>query len=257
MFFQQIPVEQLKFTTEKQNALEEHTLNLAVSANYENFNTGLHWTDCTMDVNSDLVKMDPDYVASANSIKVHWSVNGVCPSILDGFNITYCEVAHDNVTAENATCLHQTISKLAKKNDKKYNIINLKPFTTYKISMFMFQGSKKGKPSDPKLERTLEGAPSPPRQLRVDKITNTSATITWLEPSQPNGKIRKYIIMLNNDKREVNSTILTYHFENLESFTAYKVYVLAETIETSATSNDVHFTTAIGCKYCLKFNTIK
>lgn len=252
MYFQQIPVEQLNFTTHAQNASEERILNLAVSANYYKFNTGLHWTDCSMDiVNTDLVKMEPELVVFANSIKVQWSVERVCPSILDGFNITYCEVAND-VTAENATCLHhKSISKLAKKYDKKYYIKDLKPFTMYKVTMLMFWRTKKGQPSEPQIVRTLEGAPSPPRQLRVEDITNTSATIKWLEPTHPNGNIRKYIIMLNNDQIEVNGSILMYYLENLESFTAYKVYVLAETVERSETSNDVHFTTAIGGK-CLE-----
>lgn len=246
MHFHQIPTEQLNFTTKPQNA--EHTLNLAVSANYDKFNTGLHWTDCTMDVTYDLVKLDPELIVLANSIKVQWSVGPVCPSILDGFNITFCEVANDAVS-ENATCLQNKLNHtLARKNDKKYYLNNLKPFTMYKISMYMFSRTKKGKPSEPQVVRTLEGAPSPPRQLRVDGITNTSAIIKWYEPSHPNGNIRKYIIMLNNDQIEVNSSTLTYKLENLESFTAYKVYVLAETIKRSETSNDVHFTTAIGSK---------
>ncbi|XP_037808231.1 cytokine receptor [Lucilia sericata] len=247
MHFQNLPAAQLNFTTQPQNASEERVLNLAVSANYDKFNTGLHWTDCSMDiVNIDLVKMEPELVALENSIKVQWSVERVCPSILDGFNISYCEVAND-VTAENATCLNnKVISKLARKYDKKYFIRDLKPFTTYKVTMLMFWRTKKGKPSDPQIVRTLEGAPSPPRQLRVESITNTSATIKWFEPTYPNGKIRKYIIMLNNDQIEVNASTRTYLLENLESFTAYKVYVLAETVERSETSNDVHFVTAIG-----------
>lgn len=248
MHFQQIPAQQLNFTTKSQNALEEHTLNLAVSANYYKFNTGLHWTDCTMDVSNDLVKMDPELMASANSIRVQWGVGPVCPSILDGFNITYCEVLN-NAVPENATCLSNNFTtKQAGKNDKKYNLDDLKPYTTYKVTMFMFSRTKKGKPSEPQVVRTLEGAPSPPRQLRVESITNTSATIKWHEPSHPNGNIRKYIIMLNNDQIEVNASTLTYKLKNLESFTAYKVYVLAETIKRSETSNDIHFTTAIGSK---------
>ncbi|KAM7346462.1 cytokine receptor domeless [Cochliomyia hominivorax] len=247
MHFQQIPAQQLNFSTQMQNASEERSLNLAVSANYYKYNTGLHWTDCSMDiVQADFVKMEPELAVTANTIKLQWSVEGVCPSILDGFNITYCEVAND-VTPDNATCLaNKTKSKLAKNYEKKYFIKDLKPFTRYKVTMIMYWRDKKSPPSNPEIVRTLEGAPSPPRQLRVEGITNTSATIKWFEPTHPNGKIRKYIIMLNNDQIEVNASTLTYHLENLESFTAYKVYVMAETIERSETSNDVHFTTAIG-----------
>uniref|UniRef100_A0A1B0A054 Fibronectin type-III domain-containing protein n=1 Tax=Glossina pallidipes TaxID=7398 RepID=A0A1B0A054_GLOPL len=247
MHFQQVPSEQLNFTTDVQNALQEHTLNLAVSADYEDFNTGLHWTDCTMDVNSDLVKMDPEVMAiSATSITVHWSVERVCTSILDGFNLTYCEVSKGEMSAENSTCLQKPISKIIHKSAKKDEIGDLKPFTSYKVNMLMYSRLKKGKISDAQLIRTLEGTPSPPRQLQVTGVTNTSATISWQPPSQPNGHIRKYTIILNTDKYEVDSSVLEYKLPNLTSFTAYKVYVLAHTVNTSMPSNDVHFTTLIG-----------
>uniref|UniRef100_A0A1A9WDP3 Fibronectin type-III domain-containing protein n=1 Tax=Glossina brevipalpis TaxID=37001 RepID=A0A1A9WDP3_9MUSC len=247
MHFQQVSSEQLNFTTDVQNALQEHTLNLAVSADYENFNTGLHWTDCTMDVNSDLVKMDPEVMAiSATAIKVHWSVERVCTSILEGFNLTYCEVSKDEISAENSTCLQKPIFKIMRKNAKKDEIGDLKPFTLYKVNMLMYSRLKKGKISDAQLVRTLEGTPSPPRQLQVTGVTNTSATISWQPPSQPNGHIRKYTIILNTDKYEVDSATLEYKLSNLTSFTAYKVYVLAHTVNNSMPSNDVHFTTLIG-----------
>ncbi|XP_061392662.1 cytokine receptor [Musca vetustissima] len=245
MHFQEVPATQLNFTTEKQNPHEEHTLNLAVSANYDTFNTGLHWTACTMDVNSDLVKADPELTSMSNSIKVQWSVERVCTSILLGFNLTYCEVA-DNVPADNATCLDHPHTVTLAKKDKVYNIEDLKPFTMYKVSMYMFSRNKVGKPSDPQLMRTLEGAPSPPRHLKVYNVTKDSAWIKWMEPSHKNGHIRKYIIMLNNDRFEVNGSTLEYPLTDLETFTSYKVYVLAQTVEISDTSNDVHFTTAIG-----------
>uniref|UniRef100_A0A1I8MKL2 Fibronectin type-III domain-containing protein n=1 Tax=Musca domestica TaxID=7370 RepID=A0A1I8MKL2_MUSDO len=245
MHFKEVPATQLNFTTEKQNPHEEHTLNLAVSANYDNFNTGLHWTACTMDVNSDLVKADPELTSLSNSIKVQWRVERVCTSILLGFNLTYCEVA-DNVPADNATCLDSPQTVTLRKYDKSYTIGNLNPFTMYKVSMYMFSRNKIGKPSDPQLMRTLEGAPSPPRNLKVFNVTKDSAWIKWMEPSQKNGHIRKYIIMLNNDRFEVNATTLEFALTNLESFASYKVYVLAQTVDISDTSNDVHFTTAIG-----------
>lgn len=249
MHFQQVTANQLNFTTEKQNPLEEHTLNLAVSANYDNFNSGLHWTACTMDVNSDLVKTEPEMIAmNSSSIKVQWRVERVCTSILLGFNLTYCEVA-DDISSENATCLDPPRTVTLEKQVKSYIMRNLKPFTMYKVTMYMFSPNKKGKPSDPQLMRTLEGAPTPPRNLKVFNITNNSANIKWMEPSKSNGKIRKYIIVLNNEKFEVNATTLEYPLVNLESFTSYKVYVLAQTVQMSDTSNDVHFTTAIGCKY--------
>ncbi|XP_075155385.1 cytokine receptor domeless [Haematobia irritans] len=245
MHFQEIPADKLNFTTEEQNPHEEHTLNLAIAANYENFNTGLHWTACTMDVDSELVKTEPELTPMVTSIKVQWRVDRVCTSILLGFNLSYCEVAN-NVPSENATCLDTPHIYTLRKHDKSFIIEDLRPFTMYKIVMYMFSPKKIGRSSDPQLIRTLEGVPSPPRNLKVYNVTRDSAWIKWEEPSQRNGRIRKYIIMLNNDKFEVNDSTLEYPLTNLESFTAYKVYVLAQTVQISDTSNDVHFTTAIG-----------
>ncbi|XP_013108583.2 cytokine receptor [Stomoxys calcitrans] len=245
MHFQQVPANQLNFTIKEQNPHVEKTLNLAISANYETFNSGLHWTACTMDVDSELVKTDPELTPNVTAIKVQWRVERVCPSILLGFNLTYCEVA-DGVPADNATCLDEPQSKILRKHDKGYVIYDLKPYTMYKVTMYMFSRKKIGKTSDPQLMRTLEGAPSPPRNLKVFNVTRDSALVRWQEPSQRNGRIHKYIIMLNNEKFEVNASTLEFPLTNLESFTSYKVYVLAQTVQISDTSNDVHFTTDIG-----------
>lgn len=272
MHFIQLPGNELSYTTVPQNALQEHTLNLAVSADYKDFNTGLHWTDCTMDLNSDLVKMDPDVMAnSAHSLLVQWSVDRICTSILEGFRLVYCEV-YNNITSNNNentkaqkdrenlylisgnNCLKDTIQiRNLTKDLKKYEINNLRPFTIYSVSMLMYSGLKKGKMSDALIIRTMEAAPMAPRQLQVTNITNSTATISWLPPAHSNGIIRQYIITLNNDRVSVNSDTVWYRFNELESFTSYKVYVVAQGIELSPPSNDIHFTTLIGGNFIVNY----
>lgn len=282
MHFLQLPHNQLSYTTVSQNALQEHTLNLAVSADYLDFNSGLHWTDCTMDLNSDLIKMDPEVVAhSAHSLIVQWSVDRICTSILKGFRLIYCEVDRTNSTPflsssssspssshssnnpleeqfkvslhskfPRESCTKDSIRYLElSKHLKKYEITELKAFTVYSVSMLMYSELKKGQISDPQIVRTLEAAPMPPRQLQVTEITNNSASISWLPPTQSNGIIRQYVITLNNDRINVNADTLQYRFTQLESFVSYKVYVAAQGIELSPPSNDVHFTTLIGGKH--------
>ncbi|XP_037930826.1 cytokine receptor [Teleopsis dalmanni] len=227
---------------------QEHTLNLAVSANFVGFNTGMHWSPCTMDENSDLIKMDPSaQQISASAITIQWSSESICVSILDGYNVTYCEVEF-----KNKSCSNLPTYIIVDKNLKKLTISYLKPYTIYKIQMRMYSHVNEGKMSDPIYLQTLECAPSPPRQLQVSNITNSSALLKWLPPSQPNGPIRNYIATVNGERYHIpnedfynSSNQIIYKVENLYAYTAYKVYVTAENSVTSDTSNDIHFTTLI------------
>ncbi|XP_050328701.1 cytokine receptor [Bactrocera neohumeralis] len=271
--FQQVSSKTQRFATEPQSAEHDHSLTLAVSANYIDYNTGMHWTSCSVDVNADFEPMEPEILSiSATELRVQWSSKTVCPSILSGYNLTYCEVANtpdtDSITppsvesglfepfssaktvpAERTACVSDPTIITIDKNWNKFNITGLKPFTLYRLEMFMFSNVKAGKPNDQLLVRTFEAAPSPPRQLQVTELTNTSAKITWLAPSEANGYIRQYIVKRNNKEFVVNASRLDYAdkisfvLENLTSFTSYKVFVIAVTRYKSNHSNDIHFTT--------------
>ncbi|XP_004518381.1 cytokine receptor [Ceratitis capitata] len=271
--FRHVSSKTQRFATEPQKAEHDHSLTLAVSANYLGYNTGLHWTSCSVDVNADFEPMEPEVLSiSATDLRVQWSSKTVCPSILSGYNLTYCEVASTpdtfsisppsvgggmfepfnsgkTVPAEKAVCTSMPINVIIDKNSNKFNITGLKPYTLYRLEMFMFSNTKSGKPNDPLLVRTFEAAPSPPRNLHVSQLTDTSAKITWLPPSETNGYIRQYIVKLNNKEFVVNATALedtdqiSFLLQNLTSFTAYKVFVIAVTRYKSDHSNDIHFTT--------------
>lgn len=41
-----------------------------------------------------------------------------------------------------------------------------------------------------------EGLPNPPQITSIQPISNTSVSITWIPPSQPNGRLVAYILTL-------------------------------------------------------------
>ncbi|XP_067636829.1 cytokine receptor [Eurosta solidaginis] len=260
-----------RFATEPRMTEHEHSLTLAVSANYRDYNTGMHWTSCSVDVNADFEPMEPEIHQSISStdLRVQWSSKTICPIILNGYNLTYCEVANspatDSVTPpsigsslfesfiavspEEAPCKGPSTTITIDKNLNECNITGLKPYTLYRLEMFMFSNVKVGKPSQSQLGRTSEAAPTPPRQLNVSELTDKSAIIRWLPPSQKNGYIRRYIVKLNNKEYIVNASAfiddgeITFVLQNLTSFTPYKAFVIAVTSDNSGPSNDIHFTT--------------
>ncbi|XP_053951853.1 cytokine receptor [Anastrepha ludens] len=271
--FRHVSRETQRFATEPQVAEHDHSLTLAVSANYLDYNTGMHWTSCSVDVNADFEPMEPEVQSiSATELRVQWSSKTVCPSILNGYNLTYCEVenTHDTdsitppsvgsglfesftsgktVPTEKAACKGLSTTITIDKNLNKCNISGLKPYTLYRMEMFMFSNIKVGKPSEPLLVRTFESAPTPPRQLHLSELTDSSARISWYPPSQTNGHIRQYIVKLNNKEFAVNATAfdgdneISFVLQNLTSFTPYKAFVIAVTRYNSDHSNDIHFTT--------------
>lgn len=135
-------------------------MNFAVAANYMEYNTGMHWTTCTVDVSSELGLLEPVLSTPApHMINVQWSLDKVCSSLLEGFNLTYCRMdpslasastpnnlsISNEVGAANA-CLERTATTITIPSlVKKYDITNLQPYSVYKIEMYMFSKLKKGK----------------------------------------------------------------------------------------------------------------
>ncbi|XP_075159104.1 cytokine receptor-like isoform X2 [Haematobia irritans] len=233
---------------------EDKNLNMAVSANYHDFNSGMHWM-CAADGTSDLPTMELEiYSISARNITVKWRSDHVCPSLLEGYSFTYCRLRQDFNNAEKSVCSDPITGKL-RVSAKELVIRGLDPFSTYKIEMLMFSKFKPGKMSEPLIIKTAEDAPSKPLQLKAHNITSNSAVLTWISPERLNGVLRKYRIQYNNENYIIdclqNKTIcskgeMRYTLENLSSFTRYKVYVVAYTIAASNSSNDITLDTLVG-----------
>ncbi|XP_013097747.2 cytokine receptor isoform X1 [Stomoxys calcitrans] len=248
-----------KNTTMFETSSEDKSLNMAVSANYRLFNSGMHWSPCAADGTSDLAKMEPEKYASARSITLQWDSEHVCQSLVEGYNITYCRLhrKHNTDGEKSTVCAEEPITRTLPGRDKKFVIENLHPFSTYKVEMLMFSKYKHGKMSEPQIVSTTEEAPSQPSQLEAHNITSNSAVLTWLSPEHHNGVLKKYRIEYNNEHHIIECSSdetgslcsqkkMTYTLENLSSFTSYKVYVVAHTIADSKHSNDITVNTLVG-----------
>lgn len=241
-----------KYTTNHTTEPQNHTINFAVSANYDTYSTGMMWATCTADGARDLTKMDPETTPiSSHSIKVQWSTECLYMAILEGYNLTYCKV--DNHAPEIiGDCINTEKTISISKLSKEYIITDLEPFTTYKISILMYSKLKVGPMSNPVIETTTEDAPSPPRRLKKFNVTSDSVTLSWLPPKHSNGHLRFYTVWYKNEGIVVNNTSsdneseITFQLGSLSSFSDYKVYVTAHTVKKSEPSNDIHFTTLIG-----------
>lgn len=235
------------FTTEP----KDRSLNLALSANYQNNNKGMQWARCSGEISSELMNMDVEVTAlNKSSILVKWSSGIVCTSTLKGYNLTYCQVSNGLCTPQHTVQLLRS-----EKNYRNYTISDFPPFTNVCVRMLMFSSkTKHGHYSDDKCVRTKASAPSPPKNITyLEKtVTSKSAVIEWMPPDLLNGILSQYTIHWRkspNDRFENKTTSIettNYTLTGLSSYSSYEVFVTAHTVEESVHSEHINFTTLIG-----------
>lgn len=123
----------------------------------------MHWTMCSADVTSELVKLDPEIIDIKNrTITLQWSTDRVCSSLVEGYSLTFCKIhrpSPNQVTKEEESaqrCLEEPTKLTISNTAKKYTIKNLKPYSTYRMQMNMFSKLASGNFSDPQFINTHE-----------------------------------------------------------------------------------------------------
>ncbi|RZF47644.1 hypothetical protein LSTR_LSTR009528 [Laodelphax striatellus] len=213
----------------------------AVSAQTTSLSSNLVWASCTI-IRNQVSKIKNLWVTDVGStyIVLNWKLE--CSDRvgqITGYLVQYCEakepgfpICKDN----NATTMRVPDTEPA-----KGNITGLNPYKTYLLSVaILMTNDEKGVFSKALVFPTLEGAPSsPPRDISVSAVTNTSVALTWLPPTkeQRNGILQEYRININNATEvrvPVNGTDEleqlqpgTVVVEDLLSFTTYKVSLKA------------------------------
>ncbi|XP_016993980.2 cytokine receptor [Drosophila takahashii] len=249
--FAEVSAGQLQFTTARDQL---PTLHMAVSANYRTHNTGLRWVSCSSDKKDDLAKMEPSItVATDTTLTVNWDSKNVCPVILAGYNLTYCQ--RSTGRPDNCTTLKMD------RYTTKHKIQNLVPYTDYSVKMLMYSESRASKYSDELVNRTGEAAPSQPRELQLLRVSSASVELAWKPPLLANGIVRSYEGAFRSLRDNVTETFrvsadaehlvdiekpVNYRLGNLTAFTQYEVSVRARTVFSSEPSNVIFFSTAIG-----------
>ena len=78
---------------------------------------------------------------------------------------------------------------------REFTIKSLRVFTQYLVSLEVRNPEGLG-PATTVVVMTDEGVPSAPLNVSTHSITNTSVTVTWEQPSDPNGVIEGYRFIL-------------------------------------------------------------
>lgn len=223
-----------------------NSMNFAISANSDTSSSGMIWAMCTVLPGNEINKL-----TSINTMKVEstfidfkWNLQCIAESILTGYILEYCPIK-DPKTEE---CKEPAKRHNITADAKEYRLENLKPYTTYSVRIQMLSDKKMGPWSEPQVNTTLEAAPTPPRNLRYQNLTESSVELTWDIPHEMNGKLNEYRISYNNKEIKIPKDEVTqqpYLLSGLKSFTEYDVVIRACTQQCSVASNAINFNTSI------------
>ncbi|XP_076245773.1 cytokine receptor domeless [Calliopsis andreniformis] len=219
----------------------------AISANTNKGSSGMVWASCTVIHNKVVGKMKSVWINRIGSdfIEVGWKLD--CSDrigIVEGFNIYYCPI----VSPYNLNCKGPKLNTTIKADPHTIHgvVSNLKPYTTYMLAVAVLTKSGEGLHSDPLYNTTLEAAPTtPPQDVKIIKVTNTTIFITWKPPDAMNGVLRYYEVHYNGLVQKVEEV---HHIElqNLLAYTNYSISITACTVSCSAKSPTIHTITEIG-----------
>jgi len=178
-------------------------------------------------------------------IEVGWKLD--CSDrigIIEGFNIYYCPIVSPLNVNCNGPMLNSTIKADA---HTIHGIVdNLKPYTTYMLNVAVLTKSGEGLHSDPLYNTTLEAAPStPPLDIRITDVSNTTMFIAWKNPTAMNGVLRYYEVYYNGQVSKVEESNYV-KLTGLKPFTKYSVSVSACTVKCSEKSLILSQFTKIG-----------
>ncbi|KAK2586334.1 hypothetical protein KPH14_010628 [Odynerus spinipes] len=219
----------------------------AISTNTKRGSSGMVWASCTVIHNKVVGKMKSVWINRIGSdfIEVGWKLD--CSDrigIVEGFNIYYCPI----VSPYNLNCKSPKLNTTIRADPHTIHGIvnNLKPYTTYMLAVAVLTKSGEGLHSDPLYNTTLEAAPStPPRDVKIVNVTNTTMFITWKPPDAMNGVLRYYEVYYNGHAQKVEEA---NHVELIEllAYKNYSISVAACTVSCSVKSPTIYKITKIG-----------
>lgn len=220
----------------------------AVSANTRNASSGMVWASCTILYNKPIQKMKNVWVKKVGStfMEMVWNLDCLDRNgLVVGFRIYYCPVQHKGPECKSPS---QNVTVMDPQQSSA-NLTGLRPYTTYSISIAVLSSGGESLPSDPLYNVTLEAAPTPPTNVSIINITNTTITITWNPPEERNGVITKYEVHYDgkvqtkdNDNRVKQELVL----RNLTSYYNYSISVAACTFACSDKSPPLTAETKVG-----------
>lgn len=215
----------------------------------------------------------PNTEVDSHSLNVNWQIDCQDMKIVQRYELSYGPVKDFNEKmCVGPKCEWEpTTIMLNNTKLRSFNVTGLRPYTIYHMNLKMVSSKGNGAVGET-WDRTKEAgmfisavtmnqnmnwkflftAPSPPQSLNHSQIRNNSVHLSWKQPEELNGIIRRYKIHLyresdtNWEVREVPTNATYFVLDNLNSFTNYTTEVYAQTVEWSAASSPSKFTTDIG-----------
>ncbi|XP_071454335.1 cytokine receptor isoform X2 [Hetaerina americana] len=228
---------------------EDKIYQFAISANTKSASSGMVWASCTVIHQKAVGKMKNIWTGRLGStyIELAWKLE--CSDrigLVEGYRIHYCPI----LSPYDLSCKEPKQSTTIRTSDSqdltRGRATDLKPYTTYMVAVSVLTKSEEGIQSDPLYVTTLEEAPdSPPTNVTIYNVTNSSMEVSWVPPVSLNGVLRFFNVCFNNMSRKVeqNSSVT---LDNLKSFHKYEVKVAACTVSCSSFSDPVIVHTAVG-----------
>ncbi|XP_035795096.1 cytokine receptor-like isoform X2 [Anopheles albimanus] len=224
------------------------TLNFAVAANAGILSSGMVWAACTATHKTDIGKLKTLWITEMLSTYINLKWKPECGDVAhNGYLIYYCPISAPRTLG----CKEPEMSiNVTDKSLHYTRLENLKPYVTYKIEIAMYSETHIGPRSEPLVNTTREAAPSPPRNLTLQSVTNDSITLSWKAPEHINSGKMSYEIRYNNDTlrysvEDPNSDVETT-VSRLNAFTLYNISVRALTIGYSNASEQLTVRTRVG-----------
>ncbi|KAL9973643.1 hypothetical protein ACROYT_G020124 [Oculina patagonica] len=120
-------------------------------------------------------------------------------------------------------------------------------YKNYVVRVAGFTAVGDGKSTAPETKIPNEGAPTPPRNLKLTVETSKAIRASWQVPLKFNGIFRRYVVMYGESRDKLDQrfypTSTSYLLHPLEEYTEYFVQVYAETAVSGAASNIEQATT--------------
>lgn len=233
----------------------------AISANTKQGSSGMIWTSCSIiPMNGGVGKMNNIYISRVGPTFIYLTWKLDCSdhvAAIKGFKIFYCPIK----SPEEPVCRDEervlTISNPSAKNG---NITNLEPYTTYVITVSAISKHNTSSLQSEKLyNNTSEAAPdSPPQNVLVSQVTNSSIRISWLPPIRLNGMLKYYEIAYKESDapvqfQKVEPKQQEHVLDHLKSFTEYTFWIRACTVACSEDSQGITVRTSVSGEYSCFF----
>ncbi|XP_037086428.1 Down syndrome cell adhesion molecule-like protein Dscam2 isoform X6 [Pollicipes pollicipes] len=165
---------------------------------------------------------------TSDSIRASWtpppadSTNG----IVAGYKVMY---------GPSSTWYDDSTIDMAKSTSTEALLTGLRKFTEYNITVLAYTGGGDGPRSRSAICRTEEDVPEPPADIKALPMSPDSILVSWREPAQPNGVIKRYTVYFKEEgSREpqmhrVTPFQLSYRASGLKKTQKYQFWVKAET----------------------------